>query len=119
MWRYRASAVIVAGAARLSRSRNPRSTYPSAAQLWVFWGAPVARELHRAHDERVRPAGREPDHERVLVDPAEAREPLLRRRRDDLAAEVEQHQQVAQVGGEEGHLVGAAQQCALRPRDPL
>src|SRR3954452_4437829 len=31
----------------------------------------VARELHRAHDERVRPAGAQPDHQRVGVDAAE------------------------------------------------
>src|SRR3954454_11030230 len=31
----------------------------------------VAGELHRAHDERMRPPGREPDHERLGVDAPE------------------------------------------------
>src|SRR5438309_2249199 len=55
----------------------------------------VTGELHRAHHERVGTAGREPDHQRPLVDPAEAREPLLRRARHHLATEVEQHEEVA------------------------
>ena len=38
---------------------------------------------------------------------------------DDLAAEVEQHQQVAQVAREEGHLVGAAEDDPLGARDRL
>ena len=73
----------------------------------------VAAELHRADDERVRAAGGEADHERALVDPAEPRERLLRGRGRDLGTHVEQHQQVAQVGGEEGHLVGAGDQDPL------
>ena len=48
-----------------------------------------------------------------LVDPAQAPERLLRRAGDDLGAEVEQHQQVAQVAGEERHLVGAGDQHLL------
>ena len=44
-------------------------------------------------------------------------ERLLRRAGDDLGAQVEQHQQVAQVGGEERHLVGAGDQDALRAGD--
>ena len=73
----------------------------------------MARQLHRAHDERVRPSGRERDHERLAVDPPEPAERLLRRARDELGAQVEQHQQVAQVAGEERHLVGP------RDHDPL
>jgi hypothetical protein len=38
---------------------------------------------------------------------------LLRRAGDDVGLQVEEHQQVAQVGGEEGHLVGAGDQDAL------
>src|SRR5918911_1363264 len=79
--------------------------------------APVAGELHRAHDERVRAPGGEADHERAVVDPAEPRKPLLARARHDLAAEVEQHQQVPQVAREERHLVGAAQERVLGARD--
>ena len=53
-------------------------------------------------------------------------ERLLRRRGGDLGAHVEQHQQVAQVGGEERHLVGAGDQQLVggrrsprwRPRPP-
>ena len=40
----------------------------------------------------------------------QAAERLLRRAGDELGADVEQHQQVAQVGGEERHLVGAGDQ---------
>ena len=61
----------------------------------------------------MRPAGAEADHQRLLVDPAEAAERLLRRARHDLGAEVEQHEQVAQVGGEERHLVGARDEQLL------
>ena len=49
----------------------------------------------------------------LVVDPAEPRQRLLRRRGGDLGADVEQHQQVAQVGGEERHLVGAGDQHLL------
>ena len=73
----------------------------------------VAGELHRARDQRVRPSGRQPDHQRLLVDPAEPSERLLRRAGHDLGAQVEQHQQVAQVAGEERHLVGAGDQHLL------
>ena len=62
-----------------------------------------------------RPA-RQADHERALVDAPEPRQRLLRRRGGDLGADVEQHQQVAQVGGEERHLVGAGDQHACRRR---
>ena len=55
----------------------------------------------------MRAAGREGDDERVLVDAAEPVDRLLARARDDLGADVEQRQQVAQVAGEEGHLVDA------------
>jgi len=50
---------------------------------------------------------------------AEPGEALLAGAGHDLAAEVEQHQQVTQVAGEEGHLVGAAQKGVLGARDPL
>src|SRR4051812_47427380 len=43
----------------------------------------VAGELHRAHDERVRAAGRQPDHERLGVDAPEPAERLLRRAGDE------------------------------------
>src|SRR3954468_16841552 len=39
----------------------------------------VAGDLHRAHDQRMRAAGAEADHERLAVDVAEPRERLLRR----------------------------------------
>ena len=78
--------------------------------------AAVAGELHRAHDERMGAAGREADDERVVLDAAEAAERLLRGLDDDLGAEVEQHEQVAQVAREEGHLVGADDDDALRRR---
>ena len=48
-----------------------------------------------------------------LVDPAQAAERLLRRAGHDLGPQVEQHQQVAQVAGEERHLVGAGDQHLL------
>src|SRR3954464_13210731 len=54
-------------------------------------GAAVAGELHRAYHQRMRAPGREADHERALVDPAEAREAFLARAGDDLAAQVQQH----------------------------
>src|SRR4051812_32687185 len=82
-------------------------------------GAAMAREFHRPHDERVRAPGREADHERLLVDPAKTRQALLRRRRHHLAAEVEQHQEVTQVGREERHLVGPAEEDLLGVRDAL
>ena len=63
-----------------------------------------------------RPAER-PIDERLIVDPAEAPERLLRRAGDDLRAEVEQHQQVAQVAGEERHLVGAGDQHLVGGHD--
>ena len=44
---------------------------------------------------------------------------LLRRRGGDLGADVEQHQQVAQVGGEERHLVGAGDQDPVGGGDRL
>src|SRR3954452_870155 len=77
----------------------------------------VAGELHRAHDQRVRAAGRQADHERLGVDAPEAAERLLRRAGDELGLEVEQHQQVAQVAGEERHLVGAGDEHAPRLAD--
>ena len=79
----------------------------------------VAGDLHRAHDQRMRAAGAEADHERLGVDAAEPGERLLRRRGGDLRAHVEQHQQVAQVGGEERHLVGAGDQHLLVGGDRL
>src|SRR3954470_11607042 len=77
----------------------------------------MAGELHRPHDERVRAAGREADDERVGVDAAELAERLLRRRGDDVGAQVQQREQMAQVGGEEGHLVGPDDQHARRGGD--
>ena len=79
----------------------------------------MARELHRADDERVRPAGAQADHQRVLVDATQPRERLLRRAGHGVRAQVEQHQQVAQIGPEEGHLVGPRDQDLLRGRDRL
>src|SRR4051812_19850423 len=73
----------------------------------------VARELHRPDDERMRPPGRQADDQRVLVDAPQAAQGLLRRAGDDLGAQVQQHQQVTQVGGEEGHLIRAADQDAV------
>jgi hypothetical protein len=70
-------------------------------------GAAVAGELQRSNDDRVRAAGGERDHERVLVDPRETGDRVLARTGDDLRADVEQRQQVAQVAGEEGELVHA------------
>ena len=55
----------------------------------------------------MRAAGGEGDHERVLVDARQARDRVLARAGDDLGADVEQRQQVAQVAGEEGELVHA------------
>ena len=81
--------------------------------------APVAGELHGAHHERVRPAGREADHHRLVVDPAELGEALLARRGHHLGTQVEQHQEVAQVAREERHLVGAAEHDALRAGDQV
>src|SRR3954469_11850567 len=45
---------------------------------------PVAGDLHRAHDQRMRAAGAEADDQRVDVDAPEPRERLLGRRRRDL-----------------------------------
>src|SRR5919112_6166544 len=67
-------------------------------------------ELHRAHDERMRAPGGQPDDQRLGVDAPEPAERLLRRARDEVGLEVEQHQQVAQVAREERHLVGAGDQ---------
>jgi hypothetical protein len=75
----------------------------------------VARELHRAHDERVRPARAEADDERRLVDAPEPGQRLLGGRGDDLGAQVQEHEQVAQVGGEERHLVRAAMRTFSAP----
>src|SRR3954471_3723110 len=77
----------------------------------------MTRELHRADHERVRTAGRQADDERLVVDAPEPAERLLRRARDELGLEVEQHEQVAQVAGEERHLVGARDQDAARLAD--
>ena len=68
-------------------------------------GAAVPGQLHRPDDERVAATGGEGDHQGVLVDAAEAGDRVLARARDHLGADVEQRQQVAQVAGEEGHLV--------------
>ena len=70
----------------------------------------VSGELHGPCDQRVWPSRRQADHERVLVNPAEPAERLLRRARDDLGAEIEQHQQVSQVARKERHLIGAGDQ---------
>ena len=76
----------------------------------------VARQLHGAHDQRVRAPGGEADDERARVDPPEAAERLLGGARDDVDAQIEQHQQVAQVAGEERHLVGARHEHLLGAR---
>src|SRR4051812_9396618 len=70
----------------------------------------MTRELHRADHERVRAAGRQADDQRLVVDAPEPAERFLRRARDELGLEVEQHQQVAQVAREDRHLVGARDQ---------
>ena len=57
----------------------------------------MARELHRAHDQGVRPPRRQGDDERLGVDPREPPERLLRGARDELGAQVEQHQKVAEI----------------------
>jgi hypothetical protein len=95
------------------------ATSESVASTIASVGALRARDLHRAHDERMRAPGGQPDHQRAGVDPAEPGQRLLRRRRRDLGADVEQHQQVAEVGGEERHLVGARDQHAVAGRDQL
>src|SRR3954454_2644117 len=74
----------------------------------------VARQLHRAHDERMGAPRAQADDERVGVDARELAERLLRRRGDDVGAQVEQREQVAQVRREERHLVGADDQHARR-----
>ncbi len=57
---------------------------------------------------------------RVLVSMRpEAAERLLGRAGDDVDAQVEQHQQVAQVAGEEGHLVGARDEHLVGADDRL
>src|SRR3954463_8611796 len=61
----------------------------------------MARELHRAHDQRVRAPRAQADDERVGGDAPELAQRLLRRRGDDLGAQVEQREQVAQVRREE------------------
>ena len=97
----------------METSESVASTIASVVRL------AVAGDLHRAHHERMRAAGGEADHERALVDPPEPRQRLLRRRGGDLGADVEQHQQVAQVGGEERHLVGAGDQDPVGGGDRL
>ncbi len=79
----------------------------------------VAGELHGAHHQRVGAPRGESDDERGSVDPTETAERLLRGARDDVHAQVQQHQQVAQVAGEEGHLVGARDQHFLGADDRL
>src|SRR5215213_4325231 len=82
-------------------------------------GPAVAPELDRAHHERVWTAGREADHHGLVVDPAELGEALLAGRGHHLGAQVQQHQEVAQVAREERHLVRAAEHDALRARDQV
>ncbi|MGH9567249.1 MAG: hypothetical protein ACRD4I_14790, partial [Candidatus Angelobacter sp.] len=85
-------------AARISR--------PSSVRIGMFCrfglvedSRPVAvpGQLHRPRDQRMRPPRREPDHKRLIVDPAEPPERLLRRAGHDLRAKIEQHQQVAEI----------------------
>jgi hypothetical protein len=52
-------------------------------------------------------AGRERDDERVLIDPGEPVDRILPGAGHDLGADVEQRQEMAQVAGEERHLVDA------------
>ena len=79
----------------------------------------MAGDLHRAHHERVRPAGAQADHERALIDAAESRQRLLRGAGRDLGPDVEQHEEMAQIAGEERHLVGAGDQDPVGVRDRL
>jgi hypothetical protein len=65
-----------------------------------------------------RPADR-PEHQRALVDARQPPQRVLRRRRGDLGAQVEQHEQVAHVRGEERHLVGADDEHAVGGGDRL
>jgi hypothetical protein len=58
--------------------------------------------------------GRPAENHGLVVNPAELREALLARRGHHLGAQVEQHQQVAQVARKEGHLIRAAEHDALR-----
>ncbi len=79
----------------------------------------VACKLHRAHDQRVRAPGGEADHERARVDPPEPAERLLGGARDDVDAQIEQHQEVSQIAREERHLVGARDEHLLGRDDRL
>src|SRR5947208_6232144 len=56
--------------------------------------AAVAGELHRADHDRVGLAGRERDHEAVLVDTRETGDRVLARAGDDLGADVEKGEEV-------------------------
>ena len=62
----------------------------------------------------MRAPGGERDHEGVLVDAAEPVERVLPGARHDLGADVEQREQVAQVAGEERHLLYPDDHHALR-----
>ena len=77
----------------------------------------VARELHRPGDQRMRAAGGQADDQRAVIDPAQATEGLLRGAGHDLGPQIEQHQQVTQVAGEEGHLVGPGDQHPVGGHD--
>ena len=63
------------------RSASLETSESVASVIASVGGLAVAGDLHRAHDERMRAAGGEADHERALVDAAEAAERLLRRAR--------------------------------------
>ena len=60
------------------------------------------------------PARGEGDHEGVLVHPAQSRDRVLARAGDDFGADVEQGEQMAQIAGEERHLIDPDDHHALR-----
>ena len=68
--------------------------------------------IARSSSGWARPRG-EDDDERLVVDPAESLQRLAAGAGDDLGADVEQAEGVAQVAGEEGHLVDADDHHAL------
>src|SRR5687767_11596067 len=70
-------------------------------------GLAVLGQLHRAYQDRVGAAGREADDQRTLLEPAEPGDRVLARAGNDLGADVQQREQVAQVAGEKRELVHA------------
>src|SRR5882757_448533 len=77
-------------------------------------GAAVQRQLHRPQQQWVGAAGGKGDDQGALVDPAEPLQALAAGRGDDFGTNVQQAERVAQVAGEEGHLVDADDHDPLR-----